>query len=347
MKGRAAEMLGVWLASLAVIFAAGCATMARGTGSGSSSGTHPVYWMATSNENDARALGYKWADRVSFGDVPIRRDTVVLYEHWYADDVRSIGLSLTQSDAAYWTRFEQRMIDVLNQRVPDRAFSGLILIDTEFLPLFWGDRTGGPGLYPISDYGKKPFDDWYTHIRNTNPQLLQNLGTQEMEGALCLSYENAVKLWTQRQYAIVRRERPNAQLCRYGLPAGSRHAQYNNPDPNPWKQQNDRAAWLTQLQDVVLVVLYQDKFTVPQGRTPANPREMTAAQARDWIFSNTAEARRTSQGKPVYALAYLRYQEFVTGHESQLLDATALEIMLTLPKQAGCDGMVICCYYLS
>ena len=336
-RGRAAEMLGIWAACVLAMASVGC-SLGRDAGA---SAAHPVYWMATSNEQDARAQGFKWADRITFGDVPVRRDTVVLYDHWYADDVRAQGLSITQSDPTYWARFDQRMCDVLDRWVPNRAFSGLLLIDTEFLPLFWGDRTGGPGIHPVSDYGRKPFDDWYTHIQATRPELLRNLGTQEMEAALASSYEGAVREWTQRQYETVRRERPNAILCRYGIPAGSRHGQYTQPDPNLWKQQNDRAAWLTALQDVVLVVLYQDKFTVPDGQTPRHGREMTPAQARDWIFSNTAEAKRTSQGKPVYALAYLRYQEFVTGHESQLLDSTALEIMLSLPKQAGCDGMVL------
>jgi hypothetical protein len=300
-----------------------------------------LYWMATSNEADSRRTGVRYHDLLTFGDLPVQRDAVVLYEHWYALDVRTEGLSLTQTDPNYWVTFDETMQRVLDRYVPDVNFSGLLLIDTEFLPLFWGDRTAGPGIYPESDYGRRPFDDWYTHIRNTRPELLANLGTTQTEEVLKSTYEGAVRTWTERQYATVRRLRPQARLCRYGLPAGSRHWQYNTPDPNFHRQQNDSAAWLTALQDVVLVVLYQDKFTVPEGVTPRHNREMTPAQARDWIFSNTREARRTAQGKPVYALAYLRYQEFVTGHESQILDATALDTMLRLPIEAGCDSIVL------
>lgn len=301
----------------------------------------PMWWMATSSEADARANGFEWADRLAFADLSIRRDAAVLYEHFYAADVREQGLSLTQRDPDYWERFERVMAEVLDRHVPNPAFNGLLLIDTEFLCLFWGDRTGGPGIYPVLDYGRRPYDEWYSYIRDHRPDLLRGLTTAEAEEVLRSTYESAAREWTERQYSTVRRLRPHAKLCRYGLPAGSRHDHYNLPDPNPWKELNDRASWLTALQDVVLVVLYQDKYTVPAGVRPRHQREMTVAQARDWISSNVAEARRTSQGKPVYALVYMRYQEFVTNHESRLLEPATLEIMLEGPRPQGVDGMVI------
>jgi hypothetical protein len=301
----------------------------------------PVWWMATSSEADARRHGFEWHDRVQFGDLPVRRDAIVLYEQHYASDVREQGLSLIRRDPDYWERFDRLMTEVLDRFVPNPAFDGLLLIDTEFLCLFWGDRTGGPGMYPVLDYGRRPYDEWYSYVRDHRPELIRGLSTAEAEEVLKTTYESAAREWTERQYAAVRRLRPHAKLCRYGLPAGSRHDHYNLPEPNPWRELNDRAAWLTALQDVVLVVLYQDKYTVPQGVRPRLQREMTVVQARDWIRSNMAEARRTSQGKPVHALVYMRYQEFVTNHESRLLEPSTLEIMLTGPKPEGADGMVI------
>lgn len=301
----------------------------------------PVWWMATSSEADARINGFEWADGVQFADLPVRRDAAVLYEQFYAADVREQGLSLTQRDPQYWERFDQVMAQVLDRHVPNPAFDGLLLIDTEFLCLFWGDRTGGPGIYPVLDYGRRPYDEWYSYIRDQRPELIRGLSSAEAEEVLRTTYESAAREWTERQYATVRRLRPHAKLCRYGLPAGSRHDHYNLPDPNPWKALNDQAAWLTALQDVVLVVLYQDKYTVPAGVRPRHQREMTVLQSRDWINSNTAEARRVAQGKPVYALVYMRYQEFVTNHESQLLEPSTLELMLEGPRPQGADGMVI------
>jgi hypothetical protein len=300
-----------------------------------------MYWMASSNEKDAREKGFKWADRVTFGDAPVNRNCAVLYEQWYAQDVKDRGLSITQTDAAYWGRFDAAIRTALDKYAPGADYSGLILLDTEFLPLFWGDRTGGPGIYPVSDYGRKPFDAWFAHIRDHRPEVIRGKNPKASEDALRESYESAVREWHEHQYATARQLRSHARFCRYGLPAGSRHGQYSQGDPNPWKQLNDRAAWLTQLQDVVLVVLYQDKYTVAAGKQPRNSREMTQDQARDWIVSNLAEAKRTAMGKPVYALAYLRYQEFVTGHESKLLEGPALDCMLTLPRQAGASGLVI------
>ena len=301
----------------------------------------PVWWMATSSEADARRNGFEWHDRIRFGDLPVRRDAAVIYEQFYASDVREQGLCLTQRDPGYWERFDRLMAQALDRFVPDPAFDGLLLIDTEFLCLFWGDRTGGPGIHPVLDVGRKPFDDWHQYIRDHRPELIQGLSSREMEEVLRTTYESAAREWTERQYATVRRLRPHARLCRYGIPAGSRHDHYNLPEPNPWRAYNDQAAWLTALQDVVLVVLYQDKYTVPEGVRPRHAREMTVAQSRDWIRSNSVEADRTSQGKPVYALVHFNYQEFVTNHESHFLEPSTLETMLIGPGQAGVDGLVV------
>jgi hypothetical protein len=337
-SGSLAERLSRTLRALCCVVAA---VVAWTSSVATAQQSFPVWWMATSSEADARVNGFEWADRVQFADLQVRRDAAVLYEQFYAADVREQGLSLTQRDPQYWERFEQVMAQVLDRYVPNPAFNGLLLIDTEFLCLFWGDRTGGPGIYPVLDYGRRPYDEWYSFIRDHRPELIRGLSSAEAEEVLRSTYESAAREWTERQYATVRRLRPHAKLCRYGLPAGSRHDHYNLPDPNPWKALNDQAAWLTALQDVVLVVLYQDKYTVPAGVRPRHQREMTVHQARDWINSNMAEARRVAQGKPVYALVYMRYQEFVTNHESQLLDPSTLEIMLEGPRPQGADGMVI------
>ena len=301
----------------------------------------PVWWMATSSEADARRNGFEWHDRIRFGDLPVRRDAAVIYEQFYASDVREQGLCLTQRDPGYWERFDRLMAQALDRFVPNPAFDGLLLIDTEFLSHFWGDRTGGPGIYPALDGGRKPFDDWHEYIRDHRPDLIQGLSSREMEEVLRTTYESAAREWTEHQYATVRRLRPHAKLCRYGLPAGSRHVHYNLPEPNPWRAYNDQAAWLTALQDVVLVVLYQDKYTVPEGVRPRHAREMTVAESLDWIRSNSVEAKRTSQGKPVYALVHFKYQEFVTNRESHFLEPSTLETMLIGPGQEGIDGLVI------
>ncbi|MBS0196589.1 MAG: hypothetical protein JSR77_07510 [Planctomycetes bacterium] len=337
---HAAENAAVWMACCAALLLSAC-SFAREDSQPAGSSSFPIYWMGTTDDNEVRwRSGIKWSDRLTFGDAPVRHDSVAIYQQWIADDVRSQGISIT-TGPGYEATLRETMTRAFADRVPRADFSGYVLLDIEFIPLLWGKRTGGPDLFMEADHGPHQFDLWYTFVRESRPEVIRDLGTEAAERALADAYERAVRDWLTMMFRVARELRPQAKFCYYGMPMGSRHVNYNGPDPNTWRQRNDRCSWLIDLQDALMVPLYQDRFTVPDGQTPRGPYENTIAQSTDWIVSNMREAKRIAGAKPVLVLAWAKYMEFVTGHEKQFLSTINLDHMFRLPKQNGADGMVL------
>ena len=332
--------LAKWLMGVVSALLVSCAHADDTGGGGSTPRTQTLHWMGTTDDNEVRwRTGIRWSERLRFGDLPVRNDMAVIYQQWIADDVRAQGLGMTRV-SSYTDDYRQTISRCLAERVPDVNFDGYILIDIEFMPLIWGKRTGGPDLYEEADHGPRQFDTWYTYIRNNRPEVTQNLGTEAAEHALAETYEQAVREWLTLTFHLFRELRPNAKLSYYGMPMGSRHWQYNTPDPNIWKQRNDRLSWLVTLQDAQMIPLYQDRITVPEGTTPRGQWQNTIAQSEDWIISNLREARRIGQGKPVLVLAMVKYMEYIPGYELAFLQPINLDHMLRLPLVHGADGPI-------
>ncbi|MBX3411066.1 MAG: hypothetical protein KF859_14420, partial [Phycisphaeraceae bacterium] len=303
---------------------------------------YTVHWMVTTDDVDLRwGAGIDWSARVDFGGVNITRDTLVLYEHWFASDVKAQGFGLTLRDTGYYARYEQSLRTMLDRRVP-QGFDGYICLDIEFAPKYWGRRTGAPDFYPNFPFYVKYYDEWYDFVRTQRPEWIANKNSEEMEHILASTYEEAVRHWFTYTFARVRQFRPGAKVTNYGMPFGSRHGQYHRPAPNPWRDRNDSLSWYVDLCDALFVPLYQNRFTVAPGQVPSDTHEITVAQSRDWIFSNITEARRISQGKPVYVLAMPRYAGTALrelGHN--FLNDLAADHMFLLPKEAGADALVV------
>ncbi|MBX3411023.1 MAG: hypothetical protein KF859_14205 [Phycisphaeraceae bacterium] len=332
--------LARWLMGVVSALLVSCAHADDTGGGGSTPRTQTLHWMGTTDDNEVRwRTGIRWSERLRFGDLPVRNDMAVIYQQWIADDVRAQGLGMTRV-SSYTDDYRQTISRCLAERVPNVNFDGYILIDIEFMPLIWGKRTGGPDLYEEADHGPRQFDTWYTYIRNNRPEVTQNLGTEAAEHALAETYEQAVREWLTLTFHLFRELRPNAKLSYYGMPMGSRHWQYNTPDPNIWKQRNDRLSWLVTLQDAQMIPLYQDRITVPEGTTPRGQWQNTIAQSEDWIISNLREARRIGQGKPVLVLAMVKYMEYIPGYELAFLQPINLDHMLRLPLVHGADGLI-------
>lgn len=320
---------GVWIGS------------AHGSGSNDPPREFTLHWCGTTDDNEVRwRTGIKWSDRLTFGEAPVRRDVVAIYEQWVALDVRTRGLSIT-TEEGYEATLRETVARAFAERVPDPGFAGYILLDIEFLPLVWGKRTGGPELYWEADHGPRQHDLWYTFIRERRPEVMRDLGTEAAERALAASYNDAVRDWHRMLVRVARELRPQAKISFYGMPLGSRHANYTGQHEAHFKGLNDLCAWYIELQDAQMVPLYQDRYTVPVGQTPRGPWENTIEQGRDFIITNLREAKRIGQGKPILVLAMARYPDFVRGHELRYLSEINHELMFRLPREAGADGIVL------
>jgi hypothetical protein len=299
------------------------------------------HWMVDTNDNERiRGSRTDWAAMFDFGALPVQRNAICLYEHWFSLDVRTTGMSLTQSPN-FAARYDATIARMLGERVPV-GFAGMICIDIEFLPKNWGNRTGGPGIYPTQSYATYLYDDWYRYVSQSRPELIRGKSVADAERALSDSYEQVVRDFFTMTVDRMRAHRPDAKFGFYGVPNGSRHGQYARPAPNPWRDTNDRYQWSIDIADVVFVPLYQNRFTIPDGAPQAHWWwQMTIAQSKAWINENIAEARRLAPQKPVYALAMCRYPETNEMYANQWLDDLALDSMFRQPKRAGADGIVI------
>jgi len=299
-----------------------------------------VYWAGITDEYERKyRRAPDWAAEVSFGPVPVSRDFVFLYEQWFMEDIRTTGLGLTRSpefDAAY----AQTLRSVLDRHVPDLGFRGVICFDIETIPLVWGDRTDGPGLYPRTDQGPRHADLWHDWLSANESGLLAGRSVEERERILKRTYDGAVRLWLERTFTEVRRLRPRAELAMYGLPAGSLYGQYTWSEPNRWKAMNDELRWLVDLQDVTVLVMYQTRKVLPRGeRSPGLP-VITYDDAAAYVTDNVAEARRIAPTKPLLALVCLWYPD-TSGAFDGWLDAPALEASLVETKKAGVDALIL------
>lgn len=303
-----------------------------------------VFWAGLTDPAERRFRNAPdWAGQIDFREVRVRTDLVFLYEQHFMEDVRTNGLGRTtrpEFDAEY----AESLRIGLDAAAPGRNYDGIIVFDIESVPLIWGNRTDGPGIYPRTDQGPRHADLWYDWIRSTQPSLIEGLSIDDQERVLKRTYEGAIRLWITRTFDEARRQRPRAKFAMYGLPAGSRYGQYTWADPNRWKIINDEAQWLVDLQDVILVVLYHARTILPRGApTPTLPI-ISYEQGVAYINDNITEARRIAPGKPVLALISMWYLDS-KGDMREWLDAPAIEVSIAETAKAGADSLVIWEYF--
>lgn len=302
-----------------------------------------IHWMTTT---DAQAVqrGRDYSALFDFAGVPVRRDCVVLYEHEFAEEVRTKGFEVMR-DPAYVSRLRTKLRSTLEARVPDRDFRGIICLDIEFMVPWWGERTRGHGLSSKIPHGVRYHDAWAAFMERTQPDLLRR-SNEEQERMLKQSYEATVREWYELVFQEARRLRPNAQLSGYGIPSGSRHDNdYAGAKASEFRKGNDDLRWMIDVSDCVLLPLYQDKVMDPKIERQVAPRRITVKQGREFIESNVAEARRLARGKRVYVLAMITYPDHVKDYEPELagkpLNDSNLEAMFKWPHEAGADGLIL------
>jgi hypothetical protein len=307
-----------------------------------------IHWMTTTDANAVRR-GRDYSALFDFAGVPVQRDCAVLYEHEFAEEVRSKGFEVLR-DPGYVTRLRTQLRAAMDQKVPDRNFRGIICLDIEFMVPWWGERTNGHGLSKKIPHGVRYHDAWAAYMERTQPDLRQRT-REDQERILKQSYEAAVRDWYELVFQEARRLRPQAQLSGYGLPLGSRHDNdYAGPKAAEFRKGNDDVRWMIDVSDCILLPLYQDKIMNPGIERQVAPRRITVKQGREFIESNIAEARRLARGKRVYVLAMINYPDHVKDFEPDAagrpLNKSNLDAMFKWPHEAGADGLIIWSHFM-
>jgi hypothetical protein len=301
-----------------------------------------VHWAAITCPQELRwRTNVDWAQTIEFEGAPIKKDTVVLYEHDFLLDVRTTGLSIT-TDSDWYTQYDNRLDALVQSKIPDPDFAGNVCIDVEFIALTWGNRTGGPGLSPQTPAApRRYFDEWYDYIRTRRPELIANMNSQQQENALRTSYEQATKDLFLRTIQRLQTLRPNAKFGYYAQPL-RRNGEYSNPAQLPAvRAYNDSLRWLFDAQDVFFLELYQRFFVAETPQQVNWNVRWPKADLERLMRGNIEEARRVAGEKPVYVLTMVRFSELTPGHELEPLPDDLYDLAIRSPKEYGADGLVI------
>jgi len=299
----------------------------------------PIYWTGVTDVVKMKwEKAPDWAKQVDFRGVPVRDDFIFIYEEGFVNKIREQGLGYTRHpefDAEYSATLRR----VFDERVPDPAFDGIICFDFEAVPFVWRDNAANAA--ETAKEGRAPWhsDLWIKWTKEHEPGLLAGRSEVEQERVLKRTYDGAARLWLTKTFEEARRIRPRARFAMYGIPGGSRYFHYAGKDPNVWRQFNDSMQWLTDLQDVTVLVLYQNRKVQQKGDTPRPPL-LTYQEGVDHITENITEARRIAPRKPLLALVGF-WSEDGSGGIAAWRNEPVLDMTIAQTAKAGADGLVI------
>ncbi len=301
-----------------------------------------VHWAAITCPHELRwRTTVDWAQTIEFEGAPVRKDTIILYEHDFLEDVRASGLSIT-TNPDWYAQYGNRLDDLVESKIPDPNFAGNVCIDVEFISVTWGNRTGGPGTSPQTPAApRRYFDEWYDYIRTRQPDLIANMSTAEQENVLRTTYEQATKDLFLRTIQRLQTLRPNAKFGYYAQPL-RRNGEFSNPAAlQGVRTYNDSLRWLFDAQDIFFLELYQRFFVAPTPQDVNWNVRWPKADLERLMRGNIEEARRVAGEKPVYVLTMVRFSELTPGHEFEPLTNELYDLAIRSPKEYGADGLVI------
>jgi hypothetical protein len=224
-------------------------------------------------------------------------------------------------------------------RIPNAEYACL---DVEFLDMYWGNRTGGPGLSPTSGHGPFQHDAWYTYMRQHHPDQLYGLSSEAEEEVLSRTYREAVQEFFTGIMREAKAANPNLKWGFYGYP-WRRYGEYLQPAPNRWTQMNDEMQWLFEQSDVVFPAMYMNLQTVADGDPSRRPGyQWEESFHTSIILANIREFRRLVGDKEIIAFTGYRYHQSLDDERTgDYCDPIDLRLAIEVPVQNGLDGVII------
>jgi hypothetical protein len=284
-----------------------------------------------------------WSQRVDFGNVPIARDTWLIYEHDMLLDVREGPLLLSASRQPGWREgLRQRIVSAMALHNIPANTRGFGVLDVEFLPTMWPERRvpwNPSGTVPT--YMTAQVASWKNYINTTRPDLIHGRTQAQIDEAYRTTWEAAVRDIFLACLEEARALRPMLKWGYYGYPNTLLHGENGDPN-NARRQMNNELQWLWDASDAIYPSLYHQFVSVPYETPLTHP-----AMKHDWFVyrffeSNLLEARlRAGPEKPVQVFIGLHYFEFVPApYGGQFLTARDMNFALSLPRRYNADGVI-------
>lgn len=266
-------------------------------------------------------LTYHWAvtgpqePHADISGLPIRRDTVVLYEHQYGLYPRFYMGAAEHGGIPQNTNMPAHLAKLrsdLDYYIPDPNWSGYAVIDYEQWMFIWETH-----FVPVETYNAS-----IAWTRQRNPGLTG----AALEARAKADFEAAAQNFLLTTLRESKRLRPNAKWGFYMA---------------PWYDLRNHDARLRPFYDEMTAFFphaYCDYFGIAGGTPTAGQRLASAydSELRDKINY----ARQIAGDRPVLAFGRLRYYEENRQYGLQSLNALDLSAMLRQPYRHGADGLV-------
>ncbi|MBN8599336.1 MAG: hypothetical protein J0L78_16820, partial [Planctomycetes bacterium] len=238
------------------------------------------------------------------------------------------GPHVIARDPGFYAAHAAKLTADLNATVPDKNFTGIILLDYE---LWW----------PSWEWSSRVTPAWTNYIRTQRPDLLAGHMAQEEEGIIRNAYLAEVRKYYEFTINMCRTLRPKSRISVYGLPLGT-YWIFNggtqsgvNLDRYREMHQVD-LKWYFDAVDVVCPTIYQS-YPV---KTPPGPGQFEPTGPTNHVMGIVTEAVAAARGKPVLPFMQFRYHPS-SAAGGQLMTQESLDICIRVPKLAGATGIVI------
>lgn len=238
------------------------------------------------------------------------------------------GPHVIARDPGFYAAHATKVTADLNESIPDKNFTGIILLDYEH----W---------WPNWEWSSRVTPAWTNYIRTQRPDLLAGHMAQEEEGIIRNAYLAEVRKYYEFTINLCRTLRPKARVTVYGLPLGS-YWIFNGGTQSGVNLARYREIhqvdlkWYFDLIDVVCPTIYQS-YPV---KTPPGPGQFEPTGPTNHVMGIVAEAVAAARGKPVMPFMQFRYHPS-SAVGGQLMTQESLDICIRAPKLAGATGIVI------
>jgi len=310
----------------------------QGGQSQSSSQIYQAHLVVTTWTSRTRGIDY--AQQLNVQGTTIGRNAVIFYESAFGHFPYA-GPHMTDN-AAFMQRHLAKVAADVAAKIPDPNFNGYAVIDYEFWYPTWSRTANNRSNLALDARDTDFKDDWEEHIRATRPQVIAGLSGDAKERALASTYNQAAQKFFLDTLREAKRVRPNAKWGFYGFP--SREYYVTLPAfKTRWQAHHDNElGWMFDAVDVLYPSVYQLMKLVEDREPTRNTSENSPAQNAEYILANVRESVRVSRGKPVVPFVHYRYHPNA-GREldGQWVPATSIRQQMTLPKEAGAQGVLV------